>query len=163
MLKQIRYELLRVIVMAIISIGVVFLYSVLENPDNLDWPFWWSPWDQENSSEDQPTQKPSSSTDQTSSSGWQPMDACETYTAPTFGFVSAFSGGDNPPGNVWILEGPPGNSPLEVRTRFNKYDGEVIPVFEGHRWKVAPNKGGETTCSDSVKKSIVVQWLGRNS
>ena len=72
------------------------------------------------------------------------------YRAETDGIVSAFSGGDGDVAEGVIFEGASQDS-LEIRTRFGRYDGAVLPIRKGRYWLVQTEGGGE--------RNLTVQWL----
>ena len=73
------------------------------------------------------------------------------YRASTDGIVSAFSGGDGDVTGGVVFEGASIGS-LEIRTRFGRYDGAVLPVRKGRYWLVQAEGGGD--------RNLEVQWLG---
>ena len=82
---------------------------------------------------------------------WIRYRANVTYLASTDGIVSAFSGGDGAVTGGVVFEGA-SQASLEVRTRFGRYDGAVLPVREGRYWLVQAEGGGG--------RNVEVQWLG---
>ena len=81
---------------------------------------------------------------------WVRVDPDVTYLAETNGIVSAISGGDGIVKEGVIFEGGTVQS-MEVRTRFRRYDGAILPVRKGRYWKVQSEAAGNDT--------ILVQWL----
>ena len=89
------------------------------------------------------------STKQHPSSSWQQMKAGVVYRAETNGFVSGYSGG-NKPGEGVIRQGSTATE-LPWRTRFNHYNGAVLPVREGEYWMVE--------VLDDRADGVTVQWI----
>ena len=82
---------------------------------------------------------------------WRILEPNVVYRAESHGFVAARSGGNGKVIAGLIREGPDPSS-LDTRTRFQAYDGAVLPVLEGRYWMVQAYRGGDGT-------SISVQWL----
>ena len=87
----------------------------------------------------------------TSKVEWITYKANVTYLASTDGIVSAFSGGDGAVTGGGVFEGASATS-LEVRTRFGRFDGAVLPVTKGRYWLVQVEGSGQ--------RNVEVQWLG---
>ena len=81
---------------------------------------------------------------------WETFQHNVAYHAETDGIVSAFSGGDGVVTEGLIFEGA-SQGTLEIRTRFGRYDGAVLPVRQGRYWLVQYESSDEQT--------IEVQWL----
>lgn len=81
---------------------------------------------------------------------WKKLTSNVVYKAESDGIVAAFSSGKGKVSRGVILDGDTQDS-LEWRTRFNPYDGAILPVQKGRFWLVQTI--GETP------KSIKVQWL----
>lgn len=82
---------------------------------------------------------------------WRILEPNVVYRAESHGFVAARSGGNGRVMAGLIREGPdPSN--LDTRTRFQAYDGAVLPVLEGRYWMVQAYREGDVN-------SISVQWL----
>ena len=81
-----------------------------------------------------------------------PLRADTPYQAPSGGFISAYTGGNNPAGGILIYVSK-GLSDLSnrdsIRTRTGRYDGVVCPVPKGRYWKAESDNGG----------GITIQWL----
>ena len=81
---------------------------------------------------------------------WVRADPNVTYLAETDGIVSAISGGDGIVKEGVIFEGGTEQF-MDVRTRFGRYDGAILPVEKGRYWQVKSEGASQDT--------IQVQWL----
>ena len=81
---------------------------------------------------------------------WVTFKPNVVYKARSNGIVAAYSGGKGKVSKGIILEGGTEDT-LESRTRFQKYDGAVLPVQKGRFWLVQGSGG--------TSKSITVQWM----
>ena len=82
--------------------------------------------------------------------GWELKEVNRAHQADSSGFVVAYSSGEGTVAPGGILEGPMENA-LQLRTRFTKYDGAMLPVWKGRWWKVKAQTGDP--------KSITVYWI----
>ena len=79
---------------------------------------------------------------------WEPRQPNLVYEATSDGFITAYTGGNNPARGFLIYTGERPDS-MPLRTRGGEYDGTVCPVSKGSFWAVRSDGGGRLT----------VQWL----
>ncbi len=82
---------------------------------------------------------------------WQPLKPDVVYQAKSAGVVAALSAGSSRSMGTGVISVGRKKNALHWRTRFNEYDGAVLPVPKGRYWTVHTNSGDP--------KSIRVQWL----